>query len=690
MADEALHFVSGIPEIDDVFKRLQKAPSPSILIIGGAEAEFLLYQIMSRTMESNNCSGILVAIENSENFIKERFTNFLGREPLFMIKSIYDESSRKEYLRERVKAVYYEIREYLDKEMKNSSKKIVIGVKSLSGIILQYAREPFEEKMDVISLIERESDDRKVPLIAHLNPEAILATGIDRESLVGGLKTIFDVIISVERVPIRELDISEIFIKVESGWMAEEAPWIRAIQVPGIGIISINQIKTIDESLKIGEILRRSKKTSEKVSKIEDALKVFRHIIARYYLYNPPSHLKNSSREKILKDVNEVIKSLIEEYRNKEVRGERVFEELLERVKSKIVMEDIEIEKGYYMELPLVHFLVDAKRRRGKAGKKFDPIYPTIPSNRFVSVIIPWSILDFYKVSPHLIYSILCAGFPLLYITIDENPDSLAYFCFHHIDHEKTGTIWTLRDIWMMKKPPMYVFPEKDFKEFREEIKRRLKVEEDLEEVYYRRQFGTRFHIINAIGASIQQAKVKDEKKGLEWGVFSPIAPGNISEIYYLIKMWAENVPRTNPYREYRFMPEYHEGCVILLSTLGGLKHMLGFQGMISFLRRLINDFIATSEPYNRIVIAVIPRYMFTEEEIGTLKQLSDVIIEFREERLRGNSLVFVKFEGDIKDIPRGEWIPLRISPAPVGIFALNERVIKYLMEERLITLEGI
>ena len=255
--------------------------------------------------------------------------------------------------------------------------------------------------------------------------------------------------------------------------------------------------------------------------------------------------------------------------------------------------------------------------------EKIEPV--KINANRLVTILTPWCPWDNYWIICNLIFYAWKQGFPTLYISIDDNPNSLIYNWGLNVDKLnpesfKEDSEWhdkiTINGINSS--------PEADTLKWH---------------FHYEMDKFKMMNYINAAGGETNNIKDADRI------VKDIMSVNQLSEML-------QNIKEFDKAFLLKDVPIVSVPAIVILNSYSGLYVQVEAARAFSFLQKTYNDLI-WKKPKNRIIFNIIQKKMIPEPEIQKIIQMSDSVIEFQEANVLGNNLSMVKidgvFEGNIK-----------------------------------------
>ncbi|RLG02249.1 MAG: hypothetical protein DRN61_06795 [Thaumarchaeota archaeon] len=299
--------------------------------------------------------------------------------------------------------------------------------------------------------------------------------------------------------------------------------------------------------------------------------------------------------------------------------------------------------------------------------------YIYVPTNRLVSVIHDRSTVEFYTWLSILTLYALKDGFPVLYVAIDEIPDIFIYMSWEVIDRRRGEDPFVEASLmkWARRKDG----PD----------------EEMFKEVVGRTGWG-RLSILDWTRTREQIPRpIRDVIYTLE-------EPEDLDCLYEFIIRWCKEAVRLVEKECEPFTITVHEGAVIILDSLAGLSSLYGFERSTKFLETLANQLLSR-ETYNRIILNVVPKKAFNEEQLLRIEHASDCIIELGSTVALRNPLKYMKLRGAFwRKLVKGasgeefiagikENVPFLYEEFeyPVGILSLRPETVAEMIERGLL-----
>ena len=299
--------------------------------------------------------------------------------------------------------------------------------------------------------------------------------------------------------------------------------------------------------------------------------------------------------------------------------------------------------------------------------------YIYVPTNRLVSVMHDRSTVEFYTWLSLLTLYALKDGFPVLYVAIDEIPDIFIYMSWEIIDRRRGEDPYVEASLtkWARRKDG----PD----------------EEVFKEVVGKTGWG-RLTILDWTRTEEQIPEpIRDVIYTLE-------EPEDLDYLYEFVIRWCREAVRLVRKECKPFTIAVHEGAVIILDSLAGLSSLFGFERSMKFLETLANQLISR-ETYNRIIVNVVPKKAFNEDQLLRIEHASDCIIELSSTVALRNPFKYMKLRGAFwrKLVRRAsgeefivgikENVPFLYEEFgyPVGIISLRPETVAEMMERGLL-----
>ena len=265
--------------------------------------------------------------------------------------------------------------------------------------------------------------------------------------------------------------------------------------------------------------------------------------------------------------------------------------------------------------------------------------YLRIPTNRLVTITRSQSMIEFTKSLYILILHALRDGFDVLYVSLDDVADTLVV-----VGWDKARPTCLRRDLG---SSPLVVWAR-------------------------RRRSGA-----SERGFTILDARRSEEPRvgSVMWKIVDILkVPGSVGYLCEYIRDWSRGTER---------------GQLIIIDSLLGLISLTGdFESALEVVNELTVDLISEN-PRDRVLMVVVPTRSLPEDQVEKVRSLADCIIEFETRSFLGNELCFVRFHGDLEGPVVGELMPITVLRLPTGIVALKPEILRRLLDEGLITLEG-